>query len=729
MISLRSKSTRKGKKQDQEDQDLIAASLKRFKITYDAESDARSKSLKDLTFSIGEGQWDAGIKADRDIEGRPCLTVNRIPTFLRQYTGQERQSRPAMLVSPVGSGTDTETAEIIQGVLRHIEQVSFADFSYDFAYDLMLRIGWGNWRVNTAYLNDKSFDQEPRIEPIENPFAVYMSPIRKPDGTDPLWCHVVEDMSKDEFKACYPDSKMVAVDFASDLGNQTPTWVTDNGVRIAEYWWIELGRKRLYLLDNGSTWYEDELIDEARDRIVSEREVVTRTVNCVKHNAIEVLERYEWRGKYIPILEVSGIRLNINGRLYRAGMVRDVIDPQRLYNFMITGQAEMIALAPKDPALVPEGSLGNHEEEWRQANRVNYPFLYYKAYNEQGQQLPPPTRAGRTPPIEAMAEMVKQSDYDLKAVTGIYGPGLGEQGPPGESGFAILTRQQQSDTGSVNWSDNLNRTIRWQGNILLDLFPKLINAPRVSRIIKPDDEVGHAVLANSQNGPGAASPEANELLDGEALKKVYDVGVGEYDVVLSSGPTYRTARQEAFRSLTAIVTAKPDLFPLVGDIWAKYADWPGAHVLADRLKKMLPPNLQDANDTDPAAQVSSLQAQLQALGAQHNQLVAELNRASDTIRTKRLDIESRERIALMNDQTQILIQELKSNAAAANAQLVSTLETIQHRMELLHESMTVNQDAGDESQNPELPSQVQPKTAVIAAAPVPRPEPIGGAQP
>jgi hypothetical protein len=148
------------------DEELITKSLKRFKITADSESEWRRQALEDLRFSIGTGQWDEAVKANREIEGKPCLTINRAPAFLRQYTGEERQHRPSMLVSPVGNGADLETAKIHQGVLRHIEVASSASVTYDNAYDMMMRIGGAPWRVDVEYVNERSFDQEPRINGI-----------------------------------------------------------------------------------------------------------------------------------------------------------------------------------------------------------------------------------------------------------------------------------------------------------------------------------------------------------------------------------------------------------------------------------------------------------------------------------------------------------------------------------------------------------------------------------
>lgn len=722
-----SKSRRARKQTSDADRELIQTSFKRFKISSEAESESRNKGLEDLKFSIGTGQWDEAVRANREIEGKPCLTMNRAPTFLRQFTGEERQHRPAMIVDPVGDGADADVALIHQGVLRHIETVSFADTVYDNAFDMMLRIGWANWRVDMDYLDEMSFLQEPRIVGIENPFAVYMSPIRKPDGSDPLWCHVVQDLGKDEYKEKHGDSKLGSMtSFPTTLGNAEPGWVTKDGVRIAEYWYLELESAQLVKLDTGESVLRSKLpknFDKAR--IADERETVLRKVCWIKHNAMEVLERREYLGKYIPILELNGVRLNVNGTIYKAGFVRDYRDAQRIYDFMVTRAVEQVDLTGKDPLLVAFGSIDGREEEYRQMNRKNYPYLYYRAYDKDGKQLPPPTRANREPPIQAMHALVQQADYDMKAIVGIYGTGPGENATSNESAFAVLTRQQQTDTGMVNWTDNLSRTIRWQGKICVDLWPKYIDSARVQRIINPDDSVKHVAVYNSQMD---GTQEDAQALFNDSVKKAYDIGVGTYDVSLSTGPQYRTARQEAFRAIGAVVTAQPQLFPILGDIWIKYADWPGAHVLSERLKKMLPPNLQEQDDTDPKIQVLNLQGQLQALGQQQQQLVAELARATDTIRTNRLDIESKERISLAKNQSDMAIAQLKANADGALQHLQATQDAIAQRLEALHASMSVETEAGQAPVTPELPNKVEPHVQPVTPATptVPVPGTSGG---
>ncbi len=739
-VVLSSKSKKRSKAIDA-DEDLIAKSLKRFKITAESESESRRQALEDLRFSIGTGQWDESVKANREIEGKPCLTINRAPAFLRQYTGEERQHRPSMLVSPVGNGADVETAKIHQGVLRHIEVASIAEVTYDSAYDMGMRIGWCPWRIKDVYTHERSFDREPRIEQIENPFSAYLSPVRRPDGNDPLWAHIVTDYSKDDYKAEFGETDMVKLRFPTSLGNAEPEWVMKDGARVAEYWWIELKPEVLCLLDNGRTMLKSEIekadkaIDDGeepdyglprlKERIVQERDTIIRKVQCVKHDAMRVLQRYDYVGIYIPFTEFNGVRLNVNGKVYRAGMVRDYRDAQRIYDFMVTKAVEQVDQVSKDPLWVPDAN-SQYGEDYRQMNRKNFSHLFYKARDEAGNELPIPQRAGREAPIQAMTEIIKQADYDMKAVIGIYGPSLGEEsGNAQESGFAIMTRQQQSDTGAVTWHDNLNRAILWQGVILLDLWPKLIPAARVQRIIKPDDSVKHGVVFNSKNSD---SQEAQKLLNAAmGMKKAYDVGVGDYDLTLSTGPMYKAARQEGARALGAVIAEDPQqMLPLLGDIWMGMLDIPGAEESAARMKKMLPPQLQDSDAEDAQSKLVALQGEVQQLAQQHNIMVQELTRASDTIRTKRLDLESRERIALWSNWTQLMLQRLKSHDAAAQAMMDAQLNSIQARLMQLHEMQSIDEEAGEAPNTPELPTQVEPRVQpVTPAAPTPRPQPVG----
>ncbi len=721
-------------------QEFLRLAQDRFKQCAEAEAEMRKESLDDLEFSVGK-QWPDDIETQRQADGRPCLTMNRAPQFLRQITNEQRQQRPSTVINPAGDNSDPETAEILQGTVRHIEVISDAEIAYDTAFDSMGRCGIGYWRIVTEYVDDASFDQEIKIKRVKNPFTVYLDPnCAEADKSDARFAFVVEDVSADEYKWRYPDSAAASLsEFISIGGQPLQDGLDKDRIRVAEYFYVEDQPGFLVRLADGRIMeeeqYEQEKITTGWQPAASElgplspsspvsppsslpsvlerRKIFRRRIKWAKINALEILEERDWPGKWIPIVPLVGDDIDVDGQRHVAGLLRHYKDPQRMYNYWISAATETIALAPKAPHVAAEGQLEGHEEEWRQSNVRNLAVLTYKPKTVDGALVPPPQRQQFEPPIQAMSMMVRQADNDMKATTGIYDASLGQRGPD-ESGKAILARQKQTDLGTLNFTDNLSRSLRHSGRILIDLVPRIYSVPRVQRIIRPDGTVDHVGMFNSQNQAGGEGAVARQVLSIQALqlmqkvKKIYDVGVGQYDVMVSVGPSYQSKRQEAVASMMALVQSYPNMMQAAGDLLVRNMDWPGAKEIADRLKKLLPPQLLDNADGGnqaPQTQMAKLQAQLQAMMQQHGALVAELNQAVELIKSKRLDLESKERIAAMQAQVQLLTVEAKLRGEGALAALQAQLGAISGRLEQLHANMGIDQEDGEQhgtrnNQNP-----------------------------
>jgi portal protein len=624
---------------DQNNEEFLNLALDRFKLAASSESESRREMLDDLEFSIGN-QWPQDIKAQRQLDGRPCLTMNRLPQFIRQVTNEQRQQRPAIQINPVGSGSDVDTAEILQGICRHIEVQSAADESYDQGTDFMVRGGCGAWRVVTDWIAETSEDQEIYIVPIDNPLTVYLDPTNK---RDPGWGFIVEDLLADEFKRQFGDSKF-ALGTATlanyqSVGDRAPDWVqTVDGnpaIRIAEYFTVTKSKG-----DRG-------------------REV--KKVKWHKISALDVLDERDWPGKFIPIVKIYGDDLIVNGKRHTAGLVRHAKDPQRAYNFWTSAMTEKIALAPKAPWLVATGQTEGFERQWEQSNVRNTATLTWNPIAVAGSQVPPPTRNTVEPGIQGMGEMLQIAIQDMQATTGLYPNNLGQQQTQNESGKAVLARQKQGDLATLNYSDNLARGIRQTGEIILDLIPKVYTTARIQRIVKPDETVMHVGIFNSQNED---EDEATETLTAQdpAIKKIYDIGVGRYDVAVSVGPSYQSKRQEAVASQMALVAAVPQVMPAIGDLIVANMDWPQAKEISKRLKKLLPPQLQDNEDQSPEAQLMQAQQQLAALGQQHQQLVQLAQDQKQTIDTKQVEMNAKIQIEKIHSDTQIAVAEINTKA-------------------------------------------------------------------
>ena len=657
---------------------FLQAAQSRFKTVVDAESHLRQNMLEDLEFRASE-QWPDNIKSMREQDNRPCLTINRNPQFIRQGTNNQRASRPAVQVHPAGNVANVELSEVVQGIVRHIEDRSDADVAYTTAGDHQVTMGRGYVRVVTDYIDDDpgSLNQEVKIKRVSNPFSIYMDPTaQSPDASDARYAFVVEDIPIAEYRFRFPDSELAELSEFTAVGNQKPEWMPEGNIRIAEYFYIEETREEMVLVlgpDGEQQRYPKALMQSTDPAelppgvtIIAEREVTTRTVKWALINAVEVLQGNElgtagkeWPGKYIPIVPVLGDEININGVTDYRGIVRDAKDPQRMYNYWVSAETELIALAPRAPIVGAEGQFEGHESKWRTANVRNYPYLEYKPRTIAGQLAPPPQRQVWEPPIQAMTAAIAQSDNDLKSTGGFNDASLGVRGAQ-ESGKAIRNRQQQDEMANSHYLDNLARAIRQVGRIIVDLIPRIYDTARVMRI-NGIDEKPRTVMVYS--GPDNQPNMEQEEQVPPSVERIYDVASQQYDVTISVGPSFQTRRQEALDSLVQFVQAYPDVFPMIGDLLAENMDWPGAQQVAARLKKSLPPNLQD--EIDPSEIPPQVQAKMQGIENQLKQVMQAYQQTKQALDTDQAKAQA---------QVQIKQAELSAKAAEQERDLQSKLQ-------------------------------------------------------
>ena len=580
----------------------INDAIKFWQLVNTADSFNRAEALQDIKFAAGD-QWPVEIQNSRNVEARPCLTINKIDAYIRQVTNQQRQQRPRIKVHAVNNLADYKIAQIIEGICRHIEVNSNADTAYDTAFDYAVRMGWGYWRINTRYVSDDSFDQEIYIDTIDNPFTVYFDPNSiLPDGSDAERCLITTLMDKKVFKQYYPDANDGASFTQRSTGDDTASWVTKEDIRLAEYFYVERQKAKLYLLSDGSKQFADserffERVQAAGLTIVDERDSFRKAVKWIKMTAMEVLEERTLPGKWIPVVPCYGAQVIVDDKRKKYGLVRFAKDPQRMYNFWRTSMTESVALAPKAKWLLAEGQDEGHENEWALANIKSTPVLRYKQTDIDGRQAQMPQRIQPEPPPQGIMEAAGAISADLQMVLGILDP---NQLPSGNiSGKALMGQQNQVDLSNFHFYDNMTRSIRHTGKIILDLIPKIYDTQRVLRIIGADGQPSMETI--NERTVGADGVE----------KVLNDVTVGEYDVVIDAGPSFQTKRQMAVEAMMPLL-AKDELFKVAGDLAFRNMDFPGADVIADRLAAMNPlAQIDEKSDVPPQVQMQLMQAQKQ----------------------------------------------------------------------------------------------------------------------
>jgi hypothetical protein len=608
---------------------FLATARKRWQRASSSESEDRVMAVDDLKFKNGD-QWPEQIKMQRAQEKRPCLTINKMKTFVHQITNDQRQNRPAINVSPLGDRADPETAKMLKGLIRQIERQSNADIAYDTAFDGAVSNGWGYWRILTDYEGDDSFDQVIRVVRIRNPFRVYIDPdAQEPDGSDAQWGFISDLILRAEFKQSWPEADPIDWDTAS-VGEDFKNWCTETHVRIAEYFCFETTKRKLLALANGHIGFEDELSEEIKaaieldpSLIVNEREVQAKKIRWYKITAKEILEENEWLGKWIPIVKVVGDEIDIEGKVTRSGLVRDAKDPQRMYNFWCTSETELIALAPKAPWIMEEGQVEGHEKSWKEANTKAMPYLLYKGTSIAGKPSQPPQRQQFVGPPAGVVQAKIGAAQDMQAVTGVRFDATQHERLADESGKAMRELKRIGELGNFHYIDNLARALRHTGRILIDLIPKVYDTKRVLTILREDDSEEQVGI-----DPGMQQAVGEEKTSDGRTRALYNPKVGEYDVAVTIGPSFATKRAEAADSMLGFMKAVPQAAPVIGDLIAKNMDWPGAEEIAARLAAALPPNLQKMSlgKFPPEAQalIQSLTGQLEQMQQQHNQALAML---------------------------------------------------------------------------------------------------------
>jgi len=628
---------------------ILATARKRLNMAISSYSESREDELDDLKFFAGSPdnhwQWPADVLATRGavqgqtINARPCLTMNKLPQHVRQVTNDQRQNRPSIKVIPVDDRADVEVAEIFDGMMRHIEYISDADVAYDTSCENQVTYGEGYFRLLTEYCDDASFDQDIKIGRVRNSFSVYMDPtIQDPCGADAKWCFITEDILREDYERMFPDAAPVSTLMSLGVGDQSLSqWISQDTVRIAEYFYIDYERKTLNLYPGNVSVVEGEPEDKQMKAMgmkpVRTRQVDVQKVKWCKINGYEILEERDWAGRYIPVIRVVGNEFEVDGRLYVSGLVRNAKDAQRMYNYWVSQEAEMLALAPKAPFIGYAGQFEGYEQQWKTANTQNWPYLEINpdATDGQGSVLPLPQRA--MPPMAqtGLIQAKMGASEDIKSTTGQYDASLGATSNE-RSGKAILARERQGDTGTYHFVDNLARAVRHAGRQLVDLIPKIYDTQRIARIIGLDGQTKMAKVDPTQPEP------VRKIVDqaGVVIDKIYNLGIGKYDVCVTTGPSYMTKRQEALEAMSQLLQANPQLWAVAGDLFVKNMDWPGAQEMAARFAKTIDPKL--LSDDDKSPELQAAEQQIHAMGQEMEQMHQMLRNVQQSMESRDIAI-------------------------------------------------------------------------------------------
>lgn len=697
-----------------------------FTRAMEAADDNRNRFLESIRFSRLGDQWPEKFRQQRELDGKPVITINHQPSFIRQVVNDARQNKPQIVIKPTSGGSTKATANVIGGIVRNIEYQSKANIAYDTAVDNAASGNVGYIRVDIDYEYDDSFDKCLRIKPIANPLSVYPDPDDLgADSSNWNSCFVTDLMTKDEFEATYPGEEVSNWEIGNYDGMTAP-WRQDDTVLLAESWKREKVKRKIFMLSNQMIVGEDEYT-AGQDYFmamgiqpVNERDSLSMKVTQRIMTGGQILSTNDWVGRYIPVVPCYGEQVIVEGKMQLFSLVHHAMDAQRMFNYFRSNAAELAGLLPRVPYIGEEGAFDVDPEKWNTVNTQNHSFLEVARGKQMPQRQPLDTSAG----VTSLTQAGLASD-DMKAIIGLYDASLGHRSNE-TSGVAINARKHEGDVSTFHFQDNLSRCICHLGTIIVDLIPKVYSERQMVRIIGVDGQesavkIGQAppgqppepppvdpLAAIRQNAVGSEAPPVNSDPNmhpngygdqqGSPVEHVYDLGLGKYDVAVDTGPSFTTKREETSKQMQEVFHNFPQALPYVGDLLVKAMDWPNSEEMAKRLNAMLPQQVNGGPSPEQqkmmeqakqqqeqsGKQIQQLTQQSQAMTQQTQQLTQQIQaeKIKSEIEKRAADLQAQD-FQLQLEAKDLQIQQMKAidNVRKATEAHMTTVESSQNAMQ------------------------------------------------
>lgn len=681
----------------QTDDDLLREIRERWDYHVEAWRDIREEGRKDVRCAAGN-PWDDKEREARENpaspdQKRPVLAFDELQQYINQSCNEVRINKRAVKISPDGDGADDDTAELRQNRIREIEYRSNAQSAYTTAFEDMITRSYGAVRITTEYCDEDSFDQELKIKRVPNPDSVSFDPdAKEADYSDGLDAFVVDYIPRSTFKRRYPNAKIQ--DFTSEHMLQAPRWIMDQNVQVAEYWKVHLTQRKLLRvgLPDGTqaTVYEDEIRGRDGTQIFDERPVEERKIVQYITNGLEILDRTEWKGKWIPLVPFLGKEMYVdNGsgpKRILLSLIRFAREPYMMYCAIRSNQAEYAAMLPKVVYMGYEGQFAT-ETQWKMINKIPMAYVEVKPTIDvlPNTLLPLPQLAQKEASaivvLDNLAESLRRS---IQAAMGQSPLPTTAQRQNEKSGVALQKIESSYQKGSFHFLDNYDRALYRVGCILNDLLDKTEVGPRTVGTRKADDTYEMVKI----NQPAEDGKEVG-------------YGDGKHNVTVSSGPSFESQRLEASTFLDTMI-ANLNMVPAPPEIKAKLLSLSiklkNIGPIGDQMSKLLDPQ-EGKNDQVPP----QVQAQMNQAMQMIHELTQQVNQLMQEREAKVLELQSKERIAA----TQAEVDKLKvqTQAAIGLAELqsnegIAILQQNMNRLELMIEQLNSNRamDIQEQSQ-------------------------------
>lgn len=552
--------------------------LQLLKDSQEADHDNREKVREaNLFVDKRDGQWEPYYWNQNS--GKPRYTFDMSSPVVDQIAGEMEQADFNITVRPAGGDATKDLANVYDGLIRNIENISNATHIFNQSGRLMVTGGMDGWRVVQRFVDGNSFDQDLMIEKISNfvDRVWFDASAEMQDRSDAKFCFVLQGLSKAEYKEKYPkgseqsittDHQDVAYYYKPDL------------VMVAEFYYIKEVERELVLMSNGRVYEVNEdfnkVSDELKDLGIKEERRRTRKKNKV---FVRQMDNKGWLNdaketvfSYIPVIPTYGNFKIFENKTIYWGVIDKLIDPQRVMNYSMSREIEEGALAPRAKYWMTDKQVAGHESTLATMNTNSDPV---QTYTPDPAVPGPPQQSGGAqinPGLRTISESMRQI---IGQSAGMFAANMGDN-PGLQSGVAIRQLQNKGDIGTIKYFQAQEVAICHTARILVDAIPKVYDTQRQIRLLNEDGSFEMVALNES-------------VIDQESGETVTlnDLSQGTYDVTCSAGPAFKNRQEETVTAITEMSQVDPTIVELGADVLLNNVKAPGMDKIAERKRKQL----------------------------------------------------------------------------------------------------------------------------------------------
>lgn len=550
-----------------------------------------------------DGQWEPEIVSKWT--NRPRYTFDSANPIVDDIMGEMLQSEFDIRVVPAGDLANRDIARYFEGIIRNIENISNARFTYDAAARIMVGTGFAAWRVATDYRKEISFNQDLIIEPVADAQnSLWFDPGAKLQTMeDAGFAWLLNSLTMRQYEEMYPKGSKLSV--SNDISKQVYSYKKSNEVIIAEYFYKKTKKKKLLYLSNGQTVPDDEDFQRNKDEltrmgieVVKDRTLETDVVYKRCFDGGDWLEdSKETPFAYIPIVPVYGnFRISENKVIYW-GAIEKIMDAQRVINYSESKKIEEGALAPRGKywATKDQAVSADVRRGLRTLNLNSDPVQFYD--HAEGQ--PPPFYQGAPNSNPNLVETTQSAMQFIQRTSGTYDEARGTA-PAQRSGTAIDLLQAKSDNPKRKWFTAVEIALAHTARILIDAIPKVYDTPQEMQLINQDGSLDKLNILQPQKDEKGREYRAPDL------------SIGRYNVTVTAGPAFHSRQQETVAAINELAQIDPSILQIGGDILLNNIDSPGVDKIAERKRlQMLQAGLipQEQMTDEEKAKVAQAQQQ------------------------------------------------------------------------------------------------------------------------